>query len=232
MEQTDLERLKELIPLLNRYCDEYYNKNAPSISDAEYDRLFDEHMRLQNSTRVYMANSPMFYPGYPPVSNLEKTSHPIPLLSLDKVKSISDLVFFQMQKQLMLMLKLDGLTVKLVYENNELIEASTRGDGDVGENITHNAYSIAGIPAMVDHKGRLVVTGEAFISPSDFEDLKTRVFDHEGKPYKNGLLGPKSLNRGIVAIMSCRKGHTKHRKNFCTTYTRESRKSVSPMDKR
>ncbi len=185
MAQTDLERLKELIPLLNRYCDEYYNKNAPSISDAEYDRLFDEHMRLQNSTNVYMANSPMFYPGYPPVSNLEKTNHPIPLLSLDKSKSVSDLISFQLQKQLMLMLKLDGLTVKLIYEDCQLVEASTRGDGDVGEIITHNAYSIAGIPAMVNHKGRLVVTGEAFISPSDFEDLKTKVFDHEGNPYKN-----------------------------------------------
>ncbi len=185
MAQTDLERLKELIPLMNRYCDEYYNQNAPSISDAEYDRLFEELIHLHKVTNVYMANSPMFYPGYPPVSSLEKTQHTIPLLSLDKVKSISDMISFQLQKQLMLMLKLDGLTVKLTYENYELIEASTRGDGDVGEIITHNAYSIAGIPAMVNHKDRLVVTGEAFIAPSDFEDLKIKIFDHEGNPYKN-----------------------------------------------
>ncbi len=185
MAQTDLERLKELIPLMNRYCDEYYNKNAPSISDVEYDRLYSELVSLQTRTNVYMANSPTMRPGYPPVSNLEKTQHPIPLLSLDKVKSVSELVTFQQQKQLMMMLKLDGLTVKLVYENNELIEASARGDGDVGEVITHNVCSIAGIPILINHKERLVVTGEAFISPSDFEDLKTKVFDHNGEPYNN-----------------------------------------------
>lgn len=86
----------------------------------------------------------------------------------------------------MLMLKLNGLTVKLVYENNELVEASTRGDGDVGENITHNVCSIAGIPILINHKERLVVTGEAFISTSDFEELKATKLDSTGKPYKNG----------------------------------------------
>ncbi len=185
MAQTNLERLKELIPLLNRYCDEYYNQNAPTISDVEYDRLYNELIGLQTRTNVYMADSPTMRPGYPPVSGLKKTNHPIPLLSLDKVKAVSDLITFQQQKQLMLMLKLDGLTVKLTYENCQLMEASTRGDGVVGEIIHHNVCSIAGIPIMINHKKRLVVTGEAFISPSDFEDLKTKVFDNDGNPYKN-----------------------------------------------
>ena len=85
----------------------------------------------------------------------------------------------------MLMLKLDGLTLKLTYEGGELIEASTRGDGDVGEIVTHNVCSISGIPILVNHMERLVVTGEVFIRPSDFEELKDTLVDSKGEPYKN-----------------------------------------------
>ena len=197
MAQTDQERLFELIKLMNRYRHEYYNLNAPSVSDEVYDRLFDELVGLQTKTHIYMANSPTMAPGYPPVSKLEKVTHPIPLLSLDKCKNVADLISFQQQKQLMLMLKLNGLTVKLVYENYELVEASTRGDGDVGENITHNVCSIAGIPILIDHKERLVVTGEAFISTSDFEELKATKLDSTGNPYKNGC----NLAAGSVRLL-------------------------------
>ena len=75
------------------------------------------------------------------------------------------------------MLKLDGLTVKLTYENGELLEAATRGDGDEGEIITHNTRAISGIPSHITYKERLVVTGEGFIRPSDFEELKTSLQD-------------------------------------------------------
>ncbi len=184
-ELTPVEQLHALIRRMNRYRHEYYNLNAPTVSDAEYDSLFDELCRLQEMTNVYMADSPTMAPGFEPVSSLPKTSHPIPLLSLDKTKSVQELVDFQQQKQLMLMLKLDGLTVKLTYEGRILKEASTRGNGEVGEDITHNIWGIAGIPLTLPQSERLVVTGEAFIRPSDFEEMKATVFDHEGKPYKN-----------------------------------------------
>ena len=185
MAQTDKERLFELIKLMNRYRHEYYNLNAPTVSDEVYDRLFDELVSLQTKTNIYMANSPTMAPGYPPVSKLEKVNHTIPLLSLDKVKDVNELITFQKQKQLMLMLKLDGLTLKLTYERGELIEASTRGDGDVGEIVTHNVCSISGIPILVNHMERLVVTGEVFIRPSDFEELKDTLVDSKGELYKN-----------------------------------------------
>lgn len=197
MAQTDKERLFELIRLMNQYRHEYYNLNAPTVSDEVYDRLFNELISLQTKTCIYMANSPTMAPGYPPVSRLEKVNHPIPLLSLDESKDVADLISFQQQKQLMLMLKLNGLTVKLVYENNELVEASTRGDGDIGENITHNVCSIAGIPILINHKERLVITGEAFISTSDFEELKATKLDSTGKPYKNGC----NLAAGSVRLL-------------------------------
>jgi DNA ligase (NAD+) len=98
---------------------------------------------------------------------------------------------------IMLMLKLDGLTVKLTYEGGVLVEASTRGDGNEGEIITHNACGITGIPTQIPYKNRLVVTGEAFIRPSDFETLKTTLLDSTGKPYKNG----RNLAAGSVRLL-------------------------------
>jgi len=97
----------------------------------------------------------------------------------------------------MLMLKLDGLTVKLTYEDGILAEAATRGDGNEGEVITHNARGIADIPLQIPRKGRLVVTGEAFIRPSDFEVLKGTLLDSTGKPYRSG----RNLAAGSVRLM-------------------------------
>ena len=99
----------------------------------------------------------------------------------------------------MLMLKLDGLTVKLTYEKGLLMEAATRGDGDTGENITHNVMGISGIPDKISYKERLVVTGEAFIRPSDFEALKDTLRDGNGEPYKNG----RNLAAGSVRLLDC-----------------------------
>ena len=117
MEQNIFEKQRDLNDRLNRYRDEYYNRNAPSVSDEVYDRLFDELKELEQETGIQMANSPTQTVGYPAVSRLEKTRHEIPLLSLDKTKSSMDLLNFMGEQQVMLMLKLDGLTVKLTYEN-------------------------------------------------------------------------------------------------------------------
>ena len=147
-----------------------------------------------------MGNSPTKTVGYPALSRLEKTRHEIPLLSLDKTKSSMVLLNFMGEQQVMLMLKLDGLTVKLTYENGELLEAATRGDGDEGEIITHNTRAISGIPSHITYKERLVVTGEGFIRPSDFEELKTSLQDSSGKPYKNG----RNLAAGSIRLMDAK----------------------------
>ena len=102
---------------LNRYRDEYYNKNAPSVTDEVYDRLFDELTRLEEETGIQMANSPTLTVGYPAVSVLEKTHHAIPLLSLDKIQNDFDrLKSFIGNQNVTLMLKLDGLTIKLTLK--------------------------------------------------------------------------------------------------------------------
>lgn len=165
-------RIRELTTLLNQHRDEYYNQNAPSVSDEVYDRLFDELAGLEERFHFLLSDSPTQTVGYAAVSILEKTGHAIPLLSLDKTKSVDELVRFAAKGTILLMLKLDGLTVKLTYENGELVQAATRGDGNEGEVITHNARAFRGVPMRIPYKERLVVTGEAFIHNNDFEALQ------------------------------------------------------------
>lgn len=197
MTQEKLERLQELTEMLNHHRDLYYNKNAPTMSDESYDRFFDDLVKLEQETGISMANSPTQTIGYPAVSSLPKTTHKIPLLSLDKTKSNEELLRFMGDRQVMLMLKLDGLTVKLTYEDGKLLEAATRGDGDEGEVVTHNVSGINGIPLQIPYKERLVVTGEAFIRPGDFEKLRTTLKDSNGNPYKNG----RNLAAGSVRLL-------------------------------
>jgi len=146
MYQLPSVRVRELTDQLNRYRHEYYNLNAPSVSDEVYDRLFDELEQLEQETGCRMSNTPTQTVGYTVVSGLAKTQHDIPLLSLEKKKNIPDLIRFIGSQPVLLMLKLDGLTVKLEYEDGRLLRASTRGDGDEGEVITHNAPLFRAFP--------------------------------------------------------------------------------------
>lgn len=181
---VEMSTMRKLVAQLNQYRHEYYNLNAPSVADDVYDYMYDELLALEEHTGVCMANSPTQTVGYPVVSALPKVAHDIPLLSLDKTKSIEDLIAFQAGRTVDLSLKLDGLTTELIYENGQLIRLSTRGDGYIGENITHNAKAISGIPERIPYKDRLVVVGESFIHNSDFESLKA-ITDSAGNPYKN-----------------------------------------------
>lgn len=176
-------QIRNMVERLNRYRYEYYVENNPSISDGVYDHLFDALARLEEETGIYLSNSPTQSVGYQCVSSLKKVTHPIPLLSLDKTKLIPELMNFLKKKTALLMLKLDGLTIKLVYEDGRLIEGSTRGDGDSGEDITHNIPAFQGVPLTIPYKERLVITGEGFIHKSDFEQLRWSVLDKNGKPY-------------------------------------------------
>lgn len=181
---VEMSTMRKLVAQLNQYRHEYYNLNAPSVADDVYDYMYDELLALEERTGVCMANSPTQTVGYPVVSALPKVAHDIPLLSLDKTKSIEDLIAFQAGRTVDLSLKLDGLTTELIYENGQLIRLSTRGDGYIGENITHNAKAISGIPERIPYEDRLVVVGESFIHNSDFESLKS-ITDSAGNPYKN-----------------------------------------------
>lgn len=191
MEKTA--RIKELVEFLNRCCDEYYNKNNPSISDAEYDALFDELTKLEGETGFVLKNSPTQRPGYEVLSELKKTEHEIPLLSLAKTKDVNDLLDMARKNDGYLALKLDGLTVKITYKNGEIFMASTRGDGAVGEVITHNAKVFSNLPKKINFKEELTISGEAFIDIATFNRINESIEENEEK-YST----PRNLASGSV----------------------------------
>jgi DNA ligase (NAD+) len=186
MQKVISEKINKLTDKLNQWRHEYYNLNTPTVSDAIYDRNFDELQRLEQRFGIIMSNSPTQTVGYKTVEGLEKTVHTIPLLSLDKTKQINDLMRFIGNHEVLLMQKLDGLTVRLEYENGSLIRASTRGNGEEGEIITHNVRVIEGIPNKIPYQQKLIIVGEALIKKSTFDKLKQTLKDSTGKPYKNG----------------------------------------------
>ena len=187
-----VKRIKELTQQLNQYRDSYYNNSVSEISDHEYDDLFDELKRLEEETNIVMANSPTYTVGYEVKSKLEKVKHSHLMLSLDKTKSVNDLKKFAGDKNCILMCKMDGLTVLLTYENGELIQAETRGNGEEGEIITHNAKVFENIPLHIDYTGHLEIEGEAIITYNDFERINNKLPDNE--KYKN----PRNLVSGSV----------------------------------
>ena len=143
MTRIDYEKLVEY---LNKCRDAYYNDAHPLISDAEYDDLFDQVAQYEQETGFVLAISPTQAIGYEVKSKLAKVEHPIPLRSLDKTKDINRIMQFMGEQDCLLMLKYDGLTVELIYDNGVLVQASTRGDGMVGDDITHNAKTFTNIP--------------------------------------------------------------------------------------
>ncbi|NDO52062.1 NAD-dependent DNA ligase LigA [Lachnospiraceae bacterium MD335] len=179
------QQIHELVNKLNRYRYEYYNENASSVSNTVYDHFYNKLECLEKETGIILSNSPTQTVGYKAVSNLEKVKHPIPLLSLAKTKSVHELVSFLKNQEALLMLKLDGLTIKLVYENGTLVEGSTRGDGEEGELVTHNISAFQNVPLSIPYKGHLVLSGEGFIHKSDFEQLKDTLVGSDGKLYRN-----------------------------------------------
>jgi DNA ligase (NAD+) len=190
MEQ--IKKLKQLITQCNQYRNEYYNLNSPSVSDVEYDKLFDEISQLEKETGCIFSNSPTQQVGYKVVSKLQKIQHSIPLLSLNKTKIMSEIEKFIGDNASLIMLKLDGLTVELEYDNGKLQKGSTRGDGYEGEDITHNISAFKNVPLEIDYKGYLKIVGEAIIYINDFDMINSQLPEEE--KYKT----PRNLVAGSV----------------------------------
>lgn len=168
-----INRLKELTEQLNHYRDSYYNNSESLISDKQYDDLFDELQTLEEETGIIMSNSPTKTVGYEVKSKLEKVKHSHPMLSLDKTKSTDDLVKFSDGRDCIISLKLDGLTVLNTYDNGVLRQSETRGNGEEGEIITHNAKVFDNLPLNIPFDRKFEIEGEAIITQYDFEKINT-----------------------------------------------------------
>ena len=166
-----INRLKELTEQLNHYRDSYYNNSESLISEKQYDDLFDELQSLEEETGIVMSNSPTNTVGYEVKSKLEKVKHSHPMLSLDKTKSTDDLIKFSDGRDCIISLKLDGLTVLNTYDNGVLFQSETRGNGEEGEIITHNAKVFDNLPLNIPFDRKFEIEGEAIITQSDFEKI-------------------------------------------------------------
>ena len=190
---TSLNRMKELIVVLQEASKAYYAEDREIMSNFEYDKLYDELVKLEEETGTILAGSPTITVGYEAVDELPKETHESPMLSLGKTKDREELKEWLKDKEGLLSWKLDGLTIVLTYENGKLLKAVTRGNGEVGEVITNNAKTFVNLPISIPYQGKLILRGEAVITYEDFKKINETIEDAEAK-YKN----PRNLCSGSV----------------------------------
>ena len=184
------DRIEELTGLLTQANYRYYVLDDPTMPDFEYDRLLRELEDLEKEhPQLAMADSPTRRVGGEALSQFEKVTHPVPLMSLQDVFSLEELDDFlnrvldsEGNAQFSVEPKIDGLSVALEYENGRFVRGATRGDGNVGEDVTENLKTIHSIPMRIDDAPpRLIVRGEVFMPKKSFEKLNARQ-EEEGKP--------------------------------------------------
>lgn len=193
------EKMRQLVDKLNEASRAYYAEDIEIMSNYEYDKLYDELLKMEEETGITLSDSPTVNVGYESVDFLPKEAHEKPMLSLSKTKDIAELLDWVGDKEAILSWKLDGLTVVLTYKGGELIKAVTRGNGEIGEVITANARTFKNIPLKISYKGDLIVRGEAVITYSDFEKINEGIEDADSK-YKN----PRNLCSGSVRQLDSR----------------------------
>lgn len=204
MENQDVEqRIRQLQEQLREHNYRYYVLNDPQISDQEYDRLYQELKALEEEHPEYItADSPTQRAGTPPADEFERVEHPEPILSLDNAYSVEDLQAWLNRitgldprvegSGFSVEPKLDGLTVVLHYREGVFVRGATRGDSQVGEDITENLRTIRSLPLRIPTTGdgpaapdELVVRGEAYLRLSDFEALNKRLAESGQRTYVN-----------------------------------------------
>lgn len=181
-------KIKNLVEELN-YHTKLYDQGTPIISDLDWDAMYFELFNLENQTGFYLPESPTQRINYDVVSELKKVKHNHPMLSLQKTQSIDEVNTFIGNKDYIIMHKVDGLTCSLGYEGGILISAETRGDGEIGEDVLHNAMVVKNIPKKIAYKGKLTVDGEII--------CKTHHFERFADEYKN----PRNFASGSIRLL-------------------------------
>ena len=195
--------MEELVAKLNEASEAYYN-GKEIMTNKEFDDLMDQLKAMEKAEGRVLYDSPTVKVGFAPVDNLPKFTHTYPALSLDKTKDIDEFVdkFYKGIEDsgddndaVVLMWKEDGSTVQAYYNNGRLEHLVTRGNGEVGSDITHNAPAISGIPTRIPFKGDVVVRGEALISYDDFNAINERL--PEDDKFKN----PRNLAAASIQML-------------------------------
>ena len=176
------ERMEELIQIINEADYNYHTLDNPTISDQEYDKYLRELFEIEEAHPDWIReDSPTQHAGGKVIEGFEKVEHKIPMMSLSNVFNESEIISFDekikkegITPKYMAELKIDGLSVSLLYEQGKLVRAATRGDGVVGEDITHNVKTIKSIPLMLKEKIDIEVRGEIFMNKKTLEELNEK----------------------------------------------------------
>ena len=215
------ERIKFLVEKLNEAAKAYYQEDREIMSNQEYDALYDELVLLEEKTGMILSNSPTQKVGYTVLSNLVKVRHESPILSLDKTKETAKLESFLGDKEGILSWKLDGLTLVLTYADGVLQQAITRGNGEIGEDVTHNARVFSNLPVSIPFKGELVLRGEGVIPYSAFYKINEELGEEE--QYKN----PRNLCSGTVRQLNSEIAAKRNVKFFAFTLVSAEGREIS-----
>ena len=198
-----LERIKELIKELNNASYAYYNQ-VPIMSDYEWDKMYDELETLEYVTGIVLANSPTHNVGYSVADELKEVEHNHPMLSLDKTKSVDELIEFIGNKDCFLSVKADGLTTSLHYIDGKLIGAETRGDGVRGTECLQNVLTMNNVPKEIPYKDELIIDGETIIGWDTFREINDKL--PEDKKYKH----PRNLVSGSLQLLDSKEAASRN----------------------
>ena len=189
-----IERMKELINVLNNASSAYYNQ-FPIMSDYEWDKLYNELETLEYATEIVLANSPTKNVGFSVADELMEVKHNHPMLSLDKTKSIDELIDFIGDNDCFISVKCDGLTTSLRYLDGKLASAETRGDGERGQDVLQNVLTMNNVPKEIPYKGELIIDGETIIGWDTFRKINADL------PVDKKYSHPRNLVSGSLQLL-------------------------------
>lgn len=195
-------RINELIEIINKASYEYYTLDKPSITDQEYDDYYHELEELEKlHPELIKYNSPTKRVGGKIIDGFTKVTHKVPMMSLGDIFNESEIIEFDERikkvvpnPEYVCELKIDGLSVSLIYENGKLVQAATRGDGITGEDITHNVMTIKSVPLEIDFREYLEVRGEIYMPKKSFLELNKE----RKKNNENLFANPRNAAAGSV----------------------------------
>ena len=189
---------------LNRASETYYNTGQPIMSDYEFDKKIEELKQWEEETGIVLSNSPTHNVGYPVADELKEVKHNHLMLSLDKTKSVDELIEFLGDKNGFLSVKCDGLTTSLHYINGELIGAETRGDGVTGTECLQNVLTMKNVPKEIPYKDELIIDGETIIGWDTFREINDKL--PEDKKYKH----PRNLVSGSLQLLDSKEAASRN----------------------
>lgn len=189
---------------LNRASEAYYNTGQPIMSDYEFDKKIEELRQWEEETGIVLSNSPTHNVGYLVADELKEVKHNHLMLSLDKTKSVDELIEFLGDKNGFLSVKCDGLTTSLHYINGELIGAETRGDGVAGTECLQNVLTMKNVPKEIPYKDDLIIDGETIIGWDTFREINDKL--PEDKKYKH----PRNLVSGSLQLLDSKEAASRN----------------------